>query len=158
MNANISIKDYQYTNRDGIVVETPLGDSPIQKGDRVLVHHNVFRKYWGFSTHLRTSSSDLNNGLFGVNPESIYAYDRGDGWVALDDWLFVEPIEDDKEDLVLDLNHFATRVGKLVIGAQNGLKLGDTVAFTPLSEYEFKFDGNRVYRMRLRDITARING
>ena len=156
LNANINIQDFTYTNRVGIVVETPHFNPQVQVGDRVLVHTNVFRRYWGFTTHLRTSSADLHDGTFGVDSDSIFAYDRGDGWVPLNDWLFVEPVEADTGHLTLSTDYLKTRIGKLRIGEVEGLKIGDTVAFTPFSEFEFRFDGMKLYKMRVRDITAKI--
>ena len=156
VNTKIDIKDYKYTNRVGIVVEPPHYNSQVKKGDRVLVHHNVFRQYWGFSTHLRTSSSDLDDGTFSVDPDSIYAYDRGDGWIPLNDWLFIEPINNKQEGLILDLDEYKQRLGKVALTSSNELTEGDTVSFSPLSEYEFRFDDYKVYRMRMKDITAKI--
>lgn len=156
LNASIDIKDYQYVNRVGVVVEPSHHEPIAKKGDLVLVHHNVFRQYWGFSTHLRTSSSDLDDGTFAVTNTSIYAVNDGSGWKAVGDYCFVEPIEVDKSDLILSLDLHKERIGKLVIGAPDGSREGDTVAFTPFSEYEFEVDGKKVYRMRHKDLTGII--
>ena len=156
MNANISQQDYKYVNRVGIVVETPVYNPKVKIGDRVLVHQNVFRQYWGFSTHLRTSSSDLDDGTFVVDPDSLYAYNRGNGWKMIDDFIFVEPILKPQEDLIMDMDVYSQRLGKLIYGSPNGLKRGDTVSFTPSSEHVFEFDGMKLYKMKTNDITSKI--
>ena len=156
VNASINQADFKYVNRVGVVVEPPLHNPLVEVGDRVLVHHNVFRRYWGFSTHLRTSSSDLDNGTFSVDPDSLYAYNRGDGWKTVDNNIFIEPIEVPQTDLILDFDVYQERIGKLVYGAPKHLKQGDTVVFTPFSEHVFEFDGMKLYRMKEKDITAHI--
>ena len=156
VNASINQADFKYVNRVGIVVEAPRFDPKVKVGDRVLVHHNVFRQYWGFSTHLRTSSSDLDDGTFMVDPDSLYAYDRGDGWIPLDDYIFVEPIQAPESDLILSLESDTKRIGKFIYGSLNGLKRGDTVSYTPWSEHLFEFDGMKLYKMRKQDITSKI--
>ena len=156
LNNSIDIKDYQYVNRIGVVIEPPHHNPMVEKEDLVIVHHNVFRQYWGFSTHLRTSSSDLNDGTFGVDPDSIYAYNRGDGWVMLHDYCFVKPEKADREGLILSLDMEQKRIGKLFRGAPRHLREGDTVSFRPYSEHEYNIDGEKVYKMRHRDLTAHI--
>ena len=156
VNAHINQSDFKYVNRVGVVVEPPLHNPLVEVGDRVLVHHNVFRRYWGFSTHLRTSSSDLDDGTFSVDPDSLYAYDRGDGWITVNDTIFVEPIEAPQTDLILEIEVHKERVGKLIYGSLNDLKRGDRVAFTPYSEHIFEFDGMKLYRMKKNDLTAHI--
>ena len=156
VNTNIDIKDYQYVNRIGRVIEPSHYNPVVDKGDLVIVHHNVFRQYWGFSTHLRTSSSDLDDGTFACNNDSIYAYNKGDGWVCLQDYCFVEPIIPETDDLMLSLEVYTKNTGKLLYGAPDGLKQGDTVSFTPFSEHEYEIDGKKVYRMKHKDLTSHI--
>ena len=156
VNASIDIKDYQYTNRIGVVV-TPSHHAPIvDAGDLVIVHHNVFRQYWGFSTHLRTSSSDLDDGTFAVNNESIYAYNKGDGWVCLNDTCFITPVEAPDTDLLLTLDKYLPNIGKVAYGAPMGLQEGDTVIFKPYSEHKYTIDDTLMYRMKHSDIIGEI--
>lgn len=157
INATIDDKDFRYTNRIGVVLTTPLYDSPYEVGDNVIVHHNAFRQYWGFDTHLRTSTGDLGDDKFAVSPDQIFAYKRGDSdWVMTDDWVFVTPIEAPEVDIMYDLGGKLPLRGKLAYGSVDHLKRGDTVAFTPHSEYEFNIDGTLFYKMNKNDITANI--
>ena len=44
---NSSISDHKFINRIAEVVSIPLGfKTKIQKGDTVVVHHNLFRRYY----------------------------------------------------------------------------------------------------------------
>lgn len=153
-NTHIDEKDFHYTNRIGIVKSLPLIDTPFEVGDEVIVHHNVFRKYWGFSGHLRTSSNDIDNNLFKVPQEQVYAYKRNGEWTAIDKWVFVKPIKADKGSIIYDLNTEVEREGIIAFGAPEGFKIGDRVAFTPHSEYEFNIDDEKLYRMRHIDLIA----
>ena len=42
---NTEIYNHQYVNREAVVISTPIiGNTDIQPGDTVIVHHNVFRR------------------------------------------------------------------------------------------------------------------
>lgn len=157
LNANIDEKDFRYTNRIGLVKETPMIPTPFKVDDQVLVHHNVFRQYWGFNTHLRTSSNDLTNGTFVVPLDSVFAYRRGDSdWIMFEHWILVEPIEAPRGAITYELKVEATRRGKLAYGDVDGAHIGDTVAYRPGGEYEFNIDGKKYYKMKRKDITCKI--
>ena len=43
---NTEFYNHQFVNREATVISTPIiGDTDIQKGDTVLVHHNVFWRW-----------------------------------------------------------------------------------------------------------------
>ena len=43
---NTEIYNHQYVSREAVVKSLPtIGDTDIQVGDKVIVHHNVFRKW-----------------------------------------------------------------------------------------------------------------
>ena len=157
LNTSINIKDFTYVNRIGKVI-TPSHFNPIvEKDDLVIVHHNVFRQFWNFGGRLKTSTSDLDNGTFGCNNDSIYAYKRGDSdWITLGDSCFVEPQVANREDFVWDMDFHTPGVGKLVYGAPDGFKQGDTVTYTPYSKYEFNIEGKKLYKMKHMNITGKI--
>lgn len=154
MNAHIDEKDFHFTNRIGVVEKLPLIDTPFEVGDEVIVHHNVFRKYWNFKGKLRTSSNDLD-GMFSVYQDQIFAYKRDSVWITIDEWVFIAPQEASKDTLTLSLDPYTKRVGTVVISKKPNL-VGETVGFTPASEYEFNIDGQKMYKMRERDITCKI--
>jgi hypothetical protein len=44
---SVSQEDHSATNRFATVINTPIGyDGPIEPGDTIVVHHNIFRVYY----------------------------------------------------------------------------------------------------------------
>ena len=157
LNTEITERDYMFTNRVGRVMATPLMvPTPIQKGDEVILHHNVFRRWIDIRGNEKNSSSYLNDREYMVSPEQIYAYKRNDEWLCLDDYCFVAPLQEDSK--------WATEleqklVGKLVYSNKHldalGFTIGDIVGFTPDSEYEFNIEDQKLYRVLSNHITMK---
>lgn len=157
LNTEITERDYMFTNRVGRVMATPLMvPTPIQKGDEVILHHNVFRRWIDIRGNEKNSSSYLNEMEYMVSPEQIYAYKRNDEWLCLDDYCFVAPLQEDSQ--------WATAleqklVGKLVYSNKYldslGFAIGDIVGFSPDSEYEFNIEDQKLYRVLSNHITMK---
>jgi CRISPR/Cas system-associated protein Cas5 (RAMP superfamily) len=75
-----------------------------------------------------------------VDEFDIYLYNDGNGWQAVNGYTFVEPYDDDN------------RTG-IVRYSQKNL-VGKKIIYGPESEYEFKFDKKRYYRIRDINISA----
>ena len=44
---NTEISDHRYVSRNGVVLNTPrVNDTEMEDGDEVIVHHNVFRRWY----------------------------------------------------------------------------------------------------------------
>ena len=157
VNTHIDEKDFKYTNRVGVIKHLPLTDTPFKVGDKVIVHHNVFRKYWSFKGNLRTSANDLENNKFSVDMSQIFAYKTGDSdWKCTEDNIFIEPIKILKHKITDVMNEYVVQQGIVALGALEGSCVGDRVAFTPYSEYIFDIDGRRLYKMKKKDITCKL--
>lgn len=157
VNAHIDEHDFKYTQRIGIVEKLPYSRECVFKvGDEVIVHHNVFRRYWGFGMDLRNGDSYFNKEEYVCEPEQVFAYNRGDGWNCVRDYCFVRPIE--KEDDIFINEGYKERQGELVYTNESLKKLGysegDTIGFSPYSEYVFNIDGETLYKMSTRDIVG----
>ena len=155
VNTEISERDYMFVNRIGTIVATPLLEiyDSIEPGDEVIVHHNVFRTYYDIRGNLKNGSAFLEDNLFKVEPELIYAYRKpGQYWKAIDGFCFVEPINDDSKWGQGE----KSLQGTLVIDNEEtkklGLKIGDVVGFTSDSEYEFTIEGDRMYRVHTQSL------
>ena len=37
---NTTIENHKFVNREGVIIETPINNSILKKGDTVIVHHN----------------------------------------------------------------------------------------------------------------------
>ena len=155
VNTEITERDHIFVNRIGIVCSCPLtGDATIKKGDDVILHHNVFRKWYDSHQVEKNSASFLSENRYLVASDQIYAYKRNSEWKCLPDYCFVKPIyKDDEWALHTDEN----LSGELVYLNKKledlGLSKGSIVGFTPNSEYEFTIDGQKLYRILSNQIT-----
>ena len=157
LNTEISERDFMYTNRIGEVISVPmLGTQELQKGDQVLLHHNVFRRWIDLYGKEKNSSSFITEYQYTVSPDQIYAYKRNNDWECLDSYCFVKPIKDDSKWSVLKEKKL---FGELVYSNRYlnslGLSIGDVVGFTPDSEYEFNVDNKKLYRVLSNQVTIK---
>ena len=94
------------------------------------------------------STSHLEEDLYLVYADQIFAYKEGEEWKACEGYCFVEPRENEETfingHLALLSGYMRYPDDKLV---QQGVKEGDLVGFTPNSEYEFTIDGIKLYRI-----------
>jgi len=68
-----SQEDHTVTNRYGIVKEVPMGyDGEIQKGDTLLVHHNVFRKYYDMKGRERSGPCYVKDDIYVVYYDQFF--------------------------------------------------------------------------------------
>ena len=57
---NSSIENFKLINRKATVLTVPTAfTTPIQEGDEVIIHHNVFRRYYNTKGTLLKPSSSL---------------------------------------------------------------------------------------------------
>ena len=63
-----SEEDFTVSNRKGIVKEVPLKyQGPIEKGDILLVHHNVFKYYNDMKGRQQSGKSYFKDNLFFID-------------------------------------------------------------------------------------------
>mgnify|MGYP003119573080 CR=1 FL=1 len=149
--------DHKYTNRFAKVVGVPAHfDTPIKKGDLVVVHHNVFRRWKDMRGKEKDSKSYYKDDMWFVQNDQIFLYKRYCCWEANDGYCFVKPI---KARDPLSIEKTEPLVGILkyedILLTQAGLKSGDLVGFKPNTEYEFIIDGELYYRIFSNSITIK---
>jgi hypothetical protein len=149
---NTEIFNHQYINREAKVLSIPrLGESEIQPGDIVTLHHNVFRRWHDVRGKERNSTSFLEEGKYLVTQDQIYLYKRNDDWVCPKGYCFIQPIKDNAE--------LGTEVEKPLVGivkySDGIISEGELVGFRPGSEFEFVVDGKRMYRVLSEFITIK---
>jgi hypothetical protein len=152
-----SEEDHKFSNRYAEVIAVPLSyTGPIQKGDTLLVHHNVFKFYNDMRGRRQSGKSFLKDDIFLIDPDQFYMYKRDGEWCAYDRYCFIKPspVEDSyifkpfsEEPLVGEIKY----ANKYL--SEKGLKQGDKISFKPDSEYEFNIDGEKLYRMYDHQIT-----
>ena len=156
---NTTMDDHKYVNRIGIVKSIPkIGKTNIKVGDEVVVHHNIFRRFYNVRGIEKNSSSYFKEDLYFCFYDQIFLYKQNNEWKAPFDFCFVKPIVENKKQLISEHKE-RPRVGILKYGnsSLDALKVneGSLIGFSPSSEYEFIIDNNRLYRMRTNDITIK---
>ena len=74
---NTSIEKHKFVNNKAIVVSTPLAfDTPIEEGDEIIVHHNIFRRYYNMKGKEVNSSKFFKNDLYFCQIDQIYLYKK----------------------------------------------------------------------------------
>ena len=154
---NTKIENWKFVNRIAEVIQVPLAfKSNISKGDKVVIHQNVFRTFYDIKGKKKKSRSFLNEDYHLCSFDQIYLYKNKLGWNTVNERCFVQPIKD-KQDLTLNKERSLVGILKYGNSSLKALKinLGDLVGFTPNSEWEFLIDGERLYCMKSNDIVIK---
>ena len=151
---NTQIFTHQNVNRLGLVKQVPIiGNHKVKVGDKVIVHHNVFRRFHDVRGEEKNSKSYIDDNNYLCNVDQVYAYKRTNKWQPTNGYAFVKPIE---SNYIYSTQKEQPLKGVLKIIQENKhLKEGDLVGFTPNSEYEFVIDGERLYRVRSKNLTIK---
>jgi len=137
---NTEIFNHQYVNRKAIVIATPLlFQSPINVGDEVIVHHNVFRRWHDIKAREKNSRSYLEEDKYLVQVDQIFLYNKK----AMPGYSFIKPL---KRDSKYNINNEKPLVG-VVKYSDGEFDKNELVGFRPGSEYEFIINGERLYRV-----------
>jgi len=154
---NTKIENHRFVSRKATVVSTPLAfKSKIKPGDTVIIHFNVFRRFYDIRDQEKDSSSYFKDDLYFCDPYQIYLYKQNNTWWTHLDYCFVKPIIDNN---VLNQNKEKPLTGIVKYGnhilENMGVEEGDLVGFTPISEFEFIVDNERFYCMKSNDIVVK---
>jgi len=153
---NTEIFNHQYVNREAVVLKTPIAiDTKIKEGDKLIVHHNVFRRWHNVKGIEKNSRSYISDDEFAINEDQIFLHKPKDAseWSATDGYCFVQPIKS-TDKLVEDSEEPLMGIVKYTDGSCNE---GELVGFTPVSMYEFIIGGKRLYRVMTKFITIKYD-
>ena len=149
---NTEIFNHEYVNREAVVISKPIiGETDIEVGDIVIVHHNVFRRWHNVKGVEKNSKSYFNESTYFIGHDQIFLYKRNDKWNCPKGYCFVKPLKE-KNPLNMDLEKPLQGIVKYSDGA---VKVNDLVGFRPSSQYEFIIDGERLYRVLSNFITIK---
>jgi len=149
---NTEIFNHQYVSREAIVKAIPtVGETDIQVGDKVIVHHNVFRRWHNVKGIEKNSRSYFDEETYLIASDQIFLYKRNNTWEPQKGYCFIKPIKSTNE-LGVDKEKPLTGIVKYSDGTVNK---GDLIGFRPSSEYEFIIDGERLYRVLSNFITIK---
>ena len=145
---NTEVFNHQYVNRKAKVIATPLlFKSPVNVGDEVIVHHNIFRRWHDVKGRERNSRSYWKEDKYIISEDQIYLYNNK----AMQGYSFVQPIKSNNK-LTSDIEQPLVGIIKYTDGA---FDINTLVGFTPNSEYEFVINGERLYRVMNKFITIK---
>ena len=150
---NTELADHRYVSRTGIVTSVPKSElTEIQVGDEVIVHHNVFRRWFDGRGKERNSKSYYKEDQYFVYKDQIFLYKRNGKWHAPKGYCFVKPIESND---IIEKEIPLRGIIKYVDKELKDIQKEDLVGFTPMSEYEFIVDGERMYRVLTNSISIK---
>jgi len=149
---NTEIFNHQYVNRKASVISTPIiGDTDIQAGDDVIVHHNVFRRWHNVKGIEKNSKSYFNESTYFISQDQIFLYKRYWEWKTPKGYCWVKPLKA-TDQFNIEQEKPLQGIVKYSDGTVN---VNDIVGFTPNSEYEFVINGERLYRVFSKFITIK---
>ena len=154
---NTKIESWKFVNRFAKVVSTPLAiTSNIKKGDTIVVHQNIFRRFYNMQGKQTNSRSFFKNNLYFVSPDQIYLYKNNGKWQSFGDRCFIKPLKNSNS---LETVKEQPNIGVVKIGNKNLTNLDinpeDVIGFRPGGEWEFIIDDERLYCMKSNDIVIK---
>ncbi len=154
---NTKIEDFVNISRNATVVGLPLAyNTPINIGDEIIVHHNIFRRWYDMQGKERNSAKYFKDNLYFADADQIFLYKRNNKWMSFNDRCFIKPIKNDDK--------FKTDKTKKLFGILKisnsslealGLNVGDVISYPPKREWEFVLDGELLYCMKSYDIVLK---
>ena len=150
---NTDIFNHKYINRKARVISAPIlnNNTGIKNGDEIIVHHNVFRRWYNQAGIEKNSSSFISENTYNIYADQIYAVKRKDTWQPLDGYIFLQPLKNN-DNFSVEKEKF---IGQVVYGNKT-YKKGDILGFVHVgARYEFVIDGQRLYKVNLNQITIK---
>ena len=151
---NTSIEDHKLVSKEAIIVSVPLAfKTTLKVGDEIMVHHNIFRRWYDVRGASRNSGQYFKEELYFCKPDQLYLYKKDSKWLSIGQRCFIKPIKNNNH---LTLDKEQKHIGILKIGNSSlealGINPGDLVGFKAGREWEFIVDGQRLYCMKSNDI------
>ena len=155
-----SEEDHKFSNRYAEVIDTPVGyHGPIEQGDILLVHHNVFKFYNDMKGRRKSGRSFFMDDKFFIEPDQFFMYKKNNTWHSYDRYCFIKPVPAEEsfifkpfsEEPLVGIMKYPNDYLK-----SKGINSGDLISFKPESEYEFNVDGEKLYRMYDHQITMKL--
>ena len=149
---NTEIFNHQYVNRRATVISKPIiGDTDIDVGSDVILHHNVFRRWHNVKGIEKNSKSYFNEDTYIVNEDQIFLYKKFWQWRSPKGFCWIKPIKN-KDKYANSETQENIGIIKYTDGS---FKVNDLVGFTPISKYEFVIDNELLYRVYTKFITIK---
>ena len=142
---NTEIYNHQFVNRVAKVISTPIiGDTDIKPGDEIIVHHNVFRRWYNIKGEEKNSKSYFKDNLYFVQMNQVYLYKRNNTWNALEGFTFIKPIEENNDFYFFQKESANVGIVKYTDGS---FKKDELIGFNPRMNHEFIIDNELLYKI-----------
>jgi len=155
---NTEIFNHQHVNREAIVKAIPLAyNTPIEVGDTVLVHHNIFRRWHDMKGRERNSKGYYKENMYFADVSQIYLYKKHNEevytkkWQCIKGYCFVQPLMNEDQFSV----EKEVPLQGVVKYTDGTVKIDEVIGFLPGHEFEFVVDGQRLYRIKSNRITIK---
>lgn len=152
-----SIEDGHDTNREGVVVETPIGyQGDVKKGDTLIVHHNTFRLMRNQRREMVNSMKHIKDDLF-YTEDYYLRIDKDGNKSSRFPYVFLKPIV---QDDFIHGNREQDNIGELVFDNKElndlGLVNGNRYTFKEFKNATYKIDDEVYFRMKYTDLLTEI--
>lgn len=152
---NTEMSNHNYVNREAEILSVPFfGDHYPEVGDKVLIHHNVFRRFRDIYGNEKNSRSYYTEDKYLCQPDQVYMVDKGNGWESLPGFTFVAPVTNEFQ-FTNDKEHRYFGIVKYPDPRFEDIQKEDLVTFLPSSEFEFILEGQKLYRVLSKFITTK---
>ena len=92
---NNNIESFRHVSKEAVVVETPLAfKTNIKPGDKVIIHHNIFRRFYDMRGKEKNSSTYFKDDMYFVGIDQIYMHQFENEWLPNLNYCFVKPIKE----------------------------------------------------------------
>ena len=154
---NTKVESWKFVNRLAKVIAVPIAlHTSIKIGDTIVVHQNIFRRFYNMKGEQSNSRSYFKDNLYFAAVDQIYLYKNNTTWKSFGDRCFIVPLKNSdslrnrKEQPSIGI----VKIGNSVLEASN-INKGDTIGFIPGAEWEFIIDDQRLYCMKSNDIVIK---
>jgi co-chaperonin GroES (HSP10) len=151
---NSSISNHKFVNREAEIIALPLAfKTKLKVGDKVVVHHNLFRRYYNMKGKSVNSTKYFKDDLYFASPDQIYMKRTKDSWETLNEYCFIKPVVDKSSSSLKKLKE-CIGIVKYSNSTLEALKIHkeDLVVFKKNREFEFLIDNEVFYCMKSNDI------
>ena len=154
-----SIENHEDVQRIGVIRQLPKNyKGNVKQGDLVIIHHNVFRINFNHKGIPLQSDHYIKDDLFAVAPDLIYLIIRDGKFIATDNYVFIQPIEEETKwegKVTLQNIGIAKYINSEI--EKSGVKVGDKIVFRKFANYLFEFFGEQLYLMKNNRVLCKLN-
>ena len=148
---NTNIESFKSVNNVAVVLALPKAfKTDICIGDQIMIHHNVFRRFYDMRGKEKNSRSYLEEDKYIVSEDQIFLYKQKE-YKAMPGFSFVKPLK--------AIDNFNIEDERPLIGvvkySDGTFNKEELVGFRPGSQYEFIIDNERLYRVMNNFITIK---